>query len=151
MRARSTTARISSGGSNGPLKKLRAGAGVQVPSRIIPRRPSFRQTPHCDDRLSHDAEANVKQHCSPSDDKGEREGYVRRDNWLISFFPGGNDEIEEVTDAARWKQRLVKGRPLTAIDFCMTLGTLRELKAHGRVLSPDERFGLQILRSAGEI
>jgi hypothetical protein len=90
--------------------------------------------------------------CDPwLEDKGESEGYVRRDNWLISFFPGGGDEIEEVVDADRWKQRMVKGRPLTAIDFCMTLGTLRELKAHGRVLSPDERFGLKILRSAGEI
>jgi hypothetical protein len=29
----------------------------------------------------------------------------------------------------------------------MTLAALRELKAHGRVLTPDERFGLKILRS----
>ena len=29
----------------------------------------------------------------------------------------------------------------------MTLAALRELKAHGRVLSPDERFGLKILRA----
>ena len=28
-----------------------------------------------------------------------------------------------------------------------TISALRELKAHGRVLTPDERFGLQILRS----
>jgi len=33
------------------------------------------------------------------------------------------------------------------VDFCMTLAALRELKAHGRVLAPDERFGLKILRS----
>ena len=41
----------------------------------------------------------------------------------------------------------MRGRPLSAVDFCMTLAALRELKAHGRVLTPDERFGLKILRS----
>jgi len=41
----------------------------------------------------------------------------------------------------------VRGRPLSAVDFCMTLSALRELRAHGRVLTPDERFGLKILRS----
>jgi hypothetical protein len=79
--------------------------------------------------------------------KGEAEGYVRRDDWLVSFYPGGNEEIEEITDARRWQERVVRGRPLSAVDFCMTLAALRELKAHGRVLSPDERFGLKILRS----
>ncbi len=29
----------------------------------------------------------------------------------------------------------------------MTMAALYELKAHGRVLTPDERFGLQILRT----
>jgi hypothetical protein len=79
--------------------------------------------------------------------KGEADGYVRRDDWLVSFFPGAIEEIEEVTDAKRWHERVVRGRPLTAVDFCMTLAALRELKAHGRVLTPDERFGLKILRS----
>jgi hypothetical protein len=79
--------------------------------------------------------------------KGEADGYVRRDDWLVSFFPGANEEIEEVADAKRWQERVVRGRPLTAVDFCMTLAALRELKAHGRVLTPDERFGLRILRS----
>src|SRR5882672_1564168 len=46
-----------------------------------------------------------------------------------------------------WRERVVRGRPLSAVDFCMTLAALRELKAHGRVLTPDERFGLKILRS----
>jgi hypothetical protein len=86
--------------------------------------------------------------CDPwFEPKGEAHGYVRRDDWLASFFPGGNEEIEEVTEAKRWKERVVRGRPLTAVDFCMTLAALRELKAHGRVLTPDERFGLKILRS----
>jgi hypothetical protein len=79
--------------------------------------------------------------------KTEAEGYVRRDEWLVSFFPGGNDEIPEVADEKRWQERVVRGRPLSAVDFCMTLAALRELKAHGRVLTPDERFGLKILRS----
>ena len=79
--------------------------------------------------------------------KAEADGYVRRDDWLISFFPGANEEVEEITDEKRWQERVVRGRPLTAVDFCMTLAALRELKAHGRVLTPDERFGLKIIRS----
>ena len=79
--------------------------------------------------------------------KAESEGYIRRDDWLISFFPGPREEVEEVTDEKRWHKRVVRGRPLSAVDFCMTLAALRELKAHGRVLTPDERFGLKILRS----
>jgi hypothetical protein len=86
--------------------------------------------------------------CDPwLEPKNESEGYVRRDDWLISFYPGPGEEIEEITDTRRWQERVVRGRPLTAVDFCMTLSALRELKAHGRVLAPDERFGLQILRS----
>ncbi|HXT11965.1 MAG TPA: hypothetical protein VN873_10425 [Candidatus Angelobacter sp.] len=79
--------------------------------------------------------------------KEESEGYLRRDEWLISFYPGSTQEIEEITDADRWKNRVIRGRPFSAVDFCMTMAALNELKAHGRVLSPDERFGLQILRS----
>jgi hypothetical protein len=79
--------------------------------------------------------------------KNHDDGYVRRDDWAISFYPGQNEEIEEVTDAKRWEERVVRGRPLSAVDFCMTLAALRELRAHGRVLAPDERFGLKILRS----
>jgi hypothetical protein len=79
--------------------------------------------------------------------KGEVDGYVRRDDWLVSFFPGASEEMEEITDEKRWQKRVVHGRPLSAVDFCMTLAALRELKAHGRVLTPDERFGLKILRS----
>jgi hypothetical protein len=81
------------------------------------------------------------------DGKNETEGYIRRDQWGISFYPGSADEIEEVTDPKRWQERVVHGRPLSAVDFCMTMDALHELKAHGRVLTPNERFGLQILRS----
>jgi hypothetical protein len=79
--------------------------------------------------------------------KGEADGYVRLDDWLVSFFPGANEELEEIKDEKRWQERVVRGRPLSAVDFCMTQAALRELKAHGRVLTPDERFGLKILRS----
>ena len=79
--------------------------------------------------------------------KSEADGYVRRDDWLVSFFPGANEQVEEIADEKRWQERVVRGLPLSAVDFCMTLAALRELKAHGRVLTPDERFGLKILRS----
>jgi hypothetical protein len=86
--------------------------------------------------------------CDPwFESRNEAEGYIRHDEWLLSFHPGLDQEIEEITDAGRWQERVVRGRPLTAVDFCMTLAALRELKAHGRVLTPDERFGLKILRS----
>jgi hypothetical protein len=79
--------------------------------------------------------------------KTEADGYIRHDEWLVSFFLGAEEQLEEVTDPKRWQDRVVRGRPLSAVDFCMTLAALRELKAHGRVLTPDERFGLKILRS----
>lgn len=99
-------------------------------------------------RLGHSRGRSVcMQLCDPwFEPKGESDGYIRRDEWLVSFYPGASEEIEEVTDEKRWQDRVVKGRPLSAVDFCMTLSALRELKAHGRVLSPDERFGLKILR-----
>lgn len=86
--------------------------------------------------------------CDPwFEPKNDKDGYIRRDDWLVSFFPGANEQLEEITDPKRWQNRVVRGRPLSAVDFCMTLAALRELKAHGRVLTPDERFGLKILRS----
>jgi hypothetical protein len=86
--------------------------------------------------------------CDPwFEPRTEEEGYLRRNEWFLSFFPGPKEEIEEITDAQRWKDRVVRGRPLSAVDFCLTIDALRELKAHGRLLNPDERFGLKILRS----
>ena len=43
--------------------------------------------------------------------KKETDGYVRRDDWLVSFFPGATEEVEEITDAKRWQERVVQGRP----------------------------------------
>ncbi len=80
--------------------------------------------------------------------KGETEGFIRRDHWLISFRPGAAGEIEEVTDETRWKRRIVRNRPLHDLDFCMSLQAIHETLAHGRVLTPYEQFALKILGSA---
>lgn len=74
------------------------------------------------------------------DRKDERSGYLRRDDWGISFFPGENKRIEEITDLRRWLGRLKRERPLHDLDFCMPLATIDEVKIHGRVLAPGERF-----------
>src|SRR5437773_8369387 len=42
--------------------------------------------------------------CDPwFEPKTEAEGYVRRDEWLASFYPGASDQIEEITDPKRWE------------------------------------------------
>src|ERR1051325_242940 len=52
--------------------------------------------------------------CDPwFEPKGESEGYIRRDEWLISLYPGSNDEIEEIADEQRWRERVIRGRPLS--------------------------------------
>lgn len=77
--------------------------------------------------------------------KGEAEGFVRRDDWLLAYHPGDAAEVEEVKDNARWKNRVLKNRPLQALDFCMRLQSVRELLAHGRVLSAYEHYALRFL------
>jgi hypothetical protein len=72
-------------------------------------------------------------------------GTSNGDDWLISFHPGPGTEIEEITDEQRWKDRVLRGRPLSDLDFCMPLDVLRELDAHGRPLSEYERFGMKVL------
>ena len=74
------------------------------------------------------------------DRKNESSGYLRRDDWGISFFPGEDKQVEEVTDLRRWLGRLKRERPLHDLDFCMALSTIDEVKTHGRVLAPGERF-----------
>src|SRR3954466_10536901 len=40
--------------------------------------------------------------CDPwFESKGDKEGYVRRDDWKISFYPGEAEEIEEISDEQR--------------------------------------------------
>lgn len=84
--------------------------------------------------------------CDPIfETRGPEEGFLRRDDWLISFRPGAQTEIEEVTEAERYKNRLISGRPLADVDFCMPLAALREMEVHGRVLTPYERFGVKMI------
>ena len=77
--------------------------------------------------------------------KGESEGFIRRDPWLMSFRPGSTEQLEEITDEQRWKQRILRDRPLHDLDFCMTLQSVHETLAHGRVLTPYEQFALKVL------
>ena len=77
--------------------------------------------------------------------KGEKEGFARRDNWLMSFYPGANVEVEEIVDEQRWKQRVIKDRPLHDLDFSMTLRAVHEIMAHGRVLTSYEHYALRLL------
>jgi len=77
--------------------------------------------------------------------KHEEDGYVRRDEWRMSFRPGPALEVEEIQDLQRWKQRLLRDRPLHDLDFCMTLRAVHETLAHGRVLSTYERSALSVL------
>ena len=79
------------------------------------------------------------------DMKGERESYMRHDEWGISFHPGLDDEIEEITDLSRWLRRVKRGRAFHDLDFCMSLATIDEMKIYGRGLAPYERFATTML------
>jgi hypothetical protein len=79
--------------------------------------------------------------------KGPNSGYLRRDDWLIQFYPGDDLELEEVTDEKRWAERILKGRPVAPLDFVMTLRAIHETLAHGRVLTPYEHYALRFLKS----
>ena len=78
-------------------------------------------------------------------DKTERDGFVIHNEWGISFHPGQQIEIEEITDMRRWVRRLRRERPLHDVDFCMTLVAVDEIQMHGRVLSPGERYSEDML------
>jgi hypothetical protein len=77
--------------------------------------------------------------------RGPADGFERRDDWGISFFPGAAGEIEEVTDLSRWLKRVQGGRAFDDFDFAMSLQTIDEIKIHGRQLEPYERFAEQML------
>ena len=79
------------------------------------------------------------------ENKGDADGFLRRDEWRISFRPGKADEIEEIVDLGRWLRRLRRGRTFHDLDFCMTLATIEEIKIHGRALMPYERFASTML------
>ena len=84
--------------------------------------------------------------CDPwFENKGEADGFLRRDEWRVSFHPGQSDEIEEITDLGRWLRRVKHGRAFHDLDFSMTLAAIDEIKIHGRVLMPYERFASTML------
>lgn len=86
--------------------------------------------------------------CDPwFEPKGESDGFIRQNGWLISFFPGKTREIEEITDAERWRRRIVRDRPLHDLDFCMRLRSVHEILAHGRVLTAYEHYALRFLHA----
>lgn len=77
--------------------------------------------------------------------KDAAEGYVRREDWGVSFHPGNAVAVEEIQDENRWKNRIIRDRPLHDLDFCMTLRAVHETLAHGRVLSSYEHYALRFL------
>jgi hypothetical protein len=79
------------------------------------------------------------------DMKGAAEGYLRRDEWGVSFRTGLDDEIEEIADLSRWLHRVKRGRAFHDLDFCMSLATIDEIKIYGRGLVPYERFATTML------
>jgi len=84
--------------------------------------------------------------CDPwFEDKNMGEGFWRRDDWKISFHPGLDGRIEEITDLARWLRRVKRDRAFHDLDFCMALETIDEIKIHGRPLAPYERFASSML------
>ena len=77
--------------------------------------------------------------------KGDADGFQRRDEWRMSFRPGQKDEIEEIADLGRWLRRVKRGRTFHDLDFCMTLTAIDEVKTHGRILMPYERFAATMM------
>ena len=73
------------------------------------------------------------------------DGFLRRDEWRVLFYPGQKDEIEEITDLTRWLRRVKRGRAFHDLDFGMTLEAIDEMKIYGRALAPYERFAAVML------
>ena len=73
-------------------------------------------------------------------ERDERDGFKRRDDWGISFYPGVSGEIEEIADLTRWVRRVKRNYAFRDFDFAMSLATIDEIKIHGRTLQPYERF-----------
>jgi hypothetical protein len=79
--------------------------------------------------------------------KKEADGFIRRDEWLISFYPGSAVEIEEIKDEQRYKNRILRDRPLHDLDFCMSLRGVHEILAHGYMLTAYDRYALRFLHA----
>jgi hypothetical protein len=79
------------------------------------------------------------------EERTERDGFERRDEWNLSFRPGHAGDIEEVTDLKRWVRRVRRERAFHDFDFGMALETIDEIRFHGRPLLPYERMAQQML------
>jgi hypothetical protein len=77
--------------------------------------------------------------------RSDADGFLRRDEWGVLFYPGPKDEIEEVTDLTRWLRRVKRDRAFHDLDFCMALEAIDEIKLYGRVLVPYERLAAAML------
>jgi hypothetical protein len=84
--------------------------------------------------------------CDPwFETKRAADGFLRRDDWRMLFYPGPKDEIEEVADLTRWLRRVKRDRAFHDLDFSMTLEAVDEIKIYGRTLAPYERFAAVML------
>jgi hypothetical protein len=83
--------------------------------------------------------------------KNDQDGFTRRDDWLMSFYPGAAVELEEITEVPRWKNRVLRDRPLHDLDFSMSLRSVHEILAHGRVLTAYEHYALKFLHGWGRL
>jgi hypothetical protein len=79
------------------------------------------------------------------EEKRPVDGYEPQDHWKISFRPGHDGEIEEITDLARWVRRVRHDQSLHDFDFCMTLEAVDEIRNHGRPLLHYERMAQRML------
>jgi len=77
--------------------------------------------------------------------RSNADGFLRRDEWRVLFYPGQKDEIEEVTDLTRWLRRVKRDRAFHDLDFCMALEAIDEIRMYGRVLMPYERLAAAML------
>jgi uncharacterized protein YciU (UPF0263 family) len=85
--------------------------------------------------------------CDPwFEKKGDAEGFLRRDDWRVSFYPGLDDQTEEVTDLSRWLRRVKRDRAFHELDFCMTLAAVEEIRVYGRPLLHYERFAESMIK-----
>ncbi len=72
--------------------------------------------------------------------------YVWHEDWGLAFRAGPREELPEAREESRWKNRVIHGRPLSELDFCMSLRSVHETLAHGRVLSAYERYAMDFPR-----
>ncbi len=79
------------------------------------------------------------------DKRGENDGFIQRDPWLIAFRPGEAHQVEEIYDEMRWRNRVLRDRPLHDLDFCLPVRAVHEILAHGRVLTSYEHYALRFL------